>query len=260
MSTLQIRYQKGRIPFTACQADPRFSYCLYIPEIYWQQPDKQLSLLVIIHGSSRTAERYRDACIELAEQHHCLVLVPLFPLGIPVGETEDLYKLQRPGEVRYDRLLLAMVDEVCQRYGQRDTRFYLHGFSGGGQFAHRFYYLRPQQLHAVSIAAPGQITLPDPQHNWGRGVADMAELFGCELDLTAMKQVPVQLLVGEEDTELQADQSPPFELRSRRERVQQLSQSYTASGFRVTLQTVPGVGHNGLALLPAAQGFLARFF
>ena len=41
--------------------------------------------------------------------------------------------------MRFDLLLLAMVDEVERKYGIDARRFCLFGFSGGGQFVHRFY-------------------------------------------------------------------------------------------------------------------------
>ena len=76
MRDLQLDFQQGRIPFTACQADPRFSYCLYVPTIQRVQPDSPLPLVVVIHGSSRTAESFRDQFIEFAEQNSALILVP----------------------------------------------------------------------------------------------------------------------------------------------------------------------------------------
>lgn len=41
-----------------------------------------MGLLVLIHGTERGHARYRDAFAEFAEEHHCLVLAPLFPGGI----------------------------------------------------------------------------------------------------------------------------------------------------------------------------------
>lgn len=44
------------------------------------------------------------------------------------------------GDVKHDLLLLQMLEEVSICWPGIDTRkFFLAGFSGGGQFAHRFF-------------------------------------------------------------------------------------------------------------------------
>ncbi|MBL4603837.1 MAG: hypothetical protein JKY84_13915, partial [Emcibacteraceae bacterium] len=72
----------GQTPFFACQFDQRFSYCLYVPKDYYTQTQDNFNLLVIIHGSARTAERYRNLFADFAEENQCIVLAPLFPIGI----------------------------------------------------------------------------------------------------------------------------------------------------------------------------------
>lgn len=253
---LQLDFQQGRIPFTACQADPRFSYCLYVPTIQRVQPDSPLPLVVVIHGSSRTAESFRDQFIEFAEHNSALILVPLFPVGIPHAGEGDGYKLEQPDEVRYERLLLDMVDEVAAQYCVH-ARFSLYGFSGGAQFAHRFFYLYPECLQALSVAAPGQITLPDSVRPWGRGTADMERLFGRRLNLAAMSNVAVQLVVGAEDNEPLPD-ADSLHIRSRLARVESLYNAFCALALNVEMRVVPGIGHHGFALLPVSQQFLSK--
>lgn len=184
MRDLQKRYQKGRIPFTACRQDPRFSYCLYVPECHQVRPEQAAPLLVVVHGSARTAESFRDAFIEFAEQEGCVVLAPLFPIGAVMAEDADGYKLQPPRSYAYDQLLLAMVKEVAETF-HTERDFLLYGFSGGAQFAHRFYYLHPHRLKGLSVHAPGQVCLP-------------AQNLSTEVR-QAMRQVPVQLVIGSED-------------------------------------------------------------
>ena len=84
----------------------------------------------------------------------------------------------REGDVRYDHILLAMVEEVAEHYGLRFDRFALFGYSGGGHFAHRFLMLQPHKLWGVSIGAPGSVTLLDPARDWWVGTRNFAELFG----------------------------------------------------------------------------------
>ncbi|RYE85157.1 MAG: alpha/beta hydrolase, partial [Hyphomicrobiales bacterium] len=53
-------YDLGPTPVTACKADPRFSYCLYVPKSLGKggQPPE---LVVAMHGTGRGFTGYRDA-------------------------------------------------------------------------------------------------------------------------------------------------------------------------------------------------------
>ncbi|MER5639175.1 hypothetical protein ABT095_19720 [Kitasatospora sp. NPDC002227] len=238
------RLTLGRIPFTACRADPRFSYCRYVPE----RATARSPLLVVVHGDRRTAEQYRNALEHFAEAHGCIVLAPLFPVGVPRQGDPFTYKRLSGGGLRFDLVLLRMVEEAAARAG----RFYLHGFSGGGQFALRFHSLHPERLAGLSVGAPGRITLPDPTLPWPAGTADAAERFGLTPSLEAARAVPVHLTVGELDTRRPA--RPPQ--LSRVEQTTGLYHRLRALGVPATLEIVPGLGHDGFALLPAATGFL----
>jgi hypothetical protein len=74
------------------------------------------------------------------------------------------------------------------------------GFSGGAQFAHRFFYLHPERLHAVSIGAPGRATKLDESMIWPRGIKDIYEKFSRRVDVAKLREVKaIQLVVGEKD-------------------------------------------------------------
>ncbi|TCK09173.1 alpha/beta hydrolase [Marinobacterium mangrovicola] len=248
MRQLQKRYFKGLVPFTACKADSRFSYCAYVPERCGGD-EKPLPLLVVVHGSARTAESFRDHFIEFAEQQGCVILAPLFPVG-SAGD-EDGYKLKPPLSFRYDRALLHMVSELGERY-RLEQRFYLFGFSGGAQFAHRFWYLNASRVRAISIAAPGSVSLPaEGDELWKLASETQQSLEAGLVD------VPAQLLIGEEDC---APKSSPSETKwpDRQESLKLLARHLVALGVNAQHQSVAGVAHDGFALIEAAQEFLAQ--
>lgn len=251
-------YHSGATAFFASQRDQRFSYCLYVPRAH-QNPAVTLPLVVIVHGTQRTAERYRDAYRDFAEQHGCGVLAPLFPAGI--ADPADLHGFKRIQfhDIRFDRVLLDIVAEAGERYRVHTERFCLHGFSGGGQFAHRFAYLHPHRLTAVSIGAPGRITRISQDVPWSLGTADLHERFGTGLDLSALREVAVQLVIGAEDTDTWeiANPGPEEGGNNRIERITALSENFHAHGIDVRFDVVPGVGHQGRAVQPAVQAFLA---
>ena len=80
-------------------------------------------------------------------------------VGVLGDDNPEGFKYMREGDIRYDRVLLAMVDEVAQKLETRFDRFMMFGFSGGGHFVHRFFYLHPGRLLAASIGSPGAVTL-----------------------------------------------------------------------------------------------------
>jgi hypothetical protein len=248
-------YEFGATSMFACRADQRFSFCLYVPRSYEEEASATYPMLVLIHGTGRGAQAYRDQYAEFAEQHQCIVLAPLFPCGIiEPGELSN-YKFLKFHDIRFDLLLLSMVAEVGERYRIRAGRFLIHGFSGGGHFVHRFLYLHPERLLAASIGAPGMVTLLDPSKPWWVGIGGMEAQFGKGADIAGMRDVRVQMVVGADDTDTWeitlADGMPHWMPgvndagRTRVERLHALRDSFVKAGIAVRLDVVPGVKHQG---------------
>ncbi|WP_020389322.1 hypothetical protein [Kribbella catacumbae] len=258
-------YDIGCTPLRASQYDQRFSYCLYVPEDYEQQPDQVYSLAVVVHGTERDVQLYRDAFSGFAEDNDCIILAPLFPAGIPSPGDLDGYKYIEDGDLRYDELLLAMVDEVAAVYRVETGRFLLFGFSGGGHFAHRFLYLHPDRLLAASIGAPGAVTLLDDGLPWPAGIADTDEVFGRKVDPAALRAIPVQLVIGADDTctdAIAADSAHPAWIQGvndagvpRTQRIDALRVCLEDHGVTVTHDIVPAARHHAPAVFPDVQAF-----
>ena len=245
------------------RSDPRFAWCMHVPESFISAPDDH-RLVVAVHGSSRNLQGYRSGFAPHADRHRWVVLAPLFPVGVRGDGDPDGYKMLVEGDIRYDRVLLAMVGEIQQVLSTRFPRFGLFGFSGGGQFAHRFLYVHPERLWGVTIGAPGATTRIDERFDYWLGTRNLQAVFGKPLDLDTMRKVPVQLLCGEEDT---AELKIPVHLaekvkalgpigRNRIERMQLLLANYQDHQMDVRLHFVPGVGHEGVRCIDAATGFL----
>lgn len=261
-------YDFGATTFFASQYDQRFSYCLYVPKNYSESEDKVYDLAVIVHGTGRTASQYRDRFADFADRNDCIVLAPLFPAGIGVAGDLANYKRILFHGIRYDQVLLSMVDEVAAKYRLRSERFMLYGFSGGGQFSQRFFLLHPERLHAVSIGAPGVVTLLNTDYDWWVGVRDIEQRFGRSLNLAAMRAVTVQTIIGTADTatweitisrdsalwmdgaQLQGD--------NRIERITALADSFAAHGIRVQRDTVPGIAHEPFKVIEPVEAFLQQ--
>jgi hypothetical protein len=188
----------ARVPSTTCIEDPRFCYTSYIPENYFDL--SSIPLIVLIHGSSRNHSTLQIRFEEYAMKNNLALISPLFPRGLIDCNDPDNYKNLDDGGIRYDEVLFRMLDQVKQRYPKVMTdKVLMHGFSGGGQFGHRFAYLHPERLMGLSCGAPGHITMPDNKIDFPLGTRNLKERFGIALDIEALKKVPLQLIVGAGD-------------------------------------------------------------
>jgi poly(3-hydroxybutyrate) depolymerase len=257
-------FRRGRTAVFASRYDQRFSYCLYVPGDLG--PEKA-PLVVVQHGSERNFLLYRDHLAGFAEEHRAVVLAPLFPAGIEDPDDLHNYKFIGYRGIRFDEVLLAMVEEVAQTYPIDPEAFYLHGFSGGGQFAHRFSYLHPDRLAGVSIGAPGRVTLLDDDLPWWLGTADIEHRFGRPVDLAALRRVPVLMVVGDQDVDTWEITNPgdPNWMdgteqtgETRVDRLRTLERNFVEHGIEVRFVLVPGVGHRGSLVLPPVRDFFAE--
>jgi pimeloyl-ACP methyl ester carboxylesterase len=262
-------YDRGPTPYFASRLDPRFSYCLHVPEDYDFDGAERLNLIVLVHGTARWAEHYRSAFAGFSRAHRAIILAPLFPAGVTAPGELSSYKLMRHGGIDYDRVLLDMVAEVAERYRLRDERFLLHGFSGGGHFTHRFLYLHPERLLGASVGAPGIVTLLDFEHDFWVGVRDFEAVFGKKLDLDAIRRVPVHMVIGAEDKETWEIRLTPADdwwmdgaeglaEANRLERMAALRESLEGHGVAVEQDIVPDAAHDGRLMLPPVEAWFAR--
>lgn len=259
-------YDLGHSTVFAARTDPRFSYCTYAPPASGNEKYPK-ALVVVMHGTGRAFTEYRDAFAEFAKWNDCIVLCPLFPAGPQGDGNRDGFKHLQEADIRYDQILLDMVDEVAEKFDCDFSKFALFGYSGGGQFVNRFCLFHPERLWAVSIGAPGSVTLLDFKQDWWVGVRDFEMKFGKPLNLDALKALPVHLIVGKADLdtwEITHREGGKFYMAgandagcTRPERIESLRQSFTASGVEATLDLVDNVPHNGLACVDKVQDFFA---
>lgn len=261
-------YARGRTSVFASRLDQRFSYCCYLPASYEEKAETRYPLAVLVHGSLRDATGLRDQFIDFAEANQCILIAPLFPCGIEEpGELHNYKRIAYHG-IRYDLVLLDMVAEIGGIYRLDAGRFLLHGFSGGGQFAHRFLYLHPERLLGVSIGAPGSVTLPDPGKPWWVGLGGVEQRFGLKPDVEAMRRVAVQMVVGADDIEtwdITIKPSSPSWMagindtgETRVDRLRSLQRAFEAKGIAVRFDLVPGVEHAGAQVQGPVKAFFAE--
>lgn len=254
-------YNTGKTTVFSYARDPRFAYCFFVPEKAATRP----GIIVVIHHSGRCFMEARDAFIGLAMRKNQVIVAPLFPADVKGDGNMDGYKYLIEDEIRYDLMLNDMVDTVAAATGADSSKFCIFGFSGGAHFTHRYLLTHPERVKAASIGAPGSVTLLDTTQDWWVGVRDLERLFGRPVNLEALRQVPVQMIVGEKDTETWEIVHAPGSRyyreagdragANRIERLRSMQRSFEAQGIKVRFDVIPGAAHDDAPAMDLACTF-----
>ncbi len=186
----EIPVTPGRPLVCQLRDDPGQRYRLYHP----LTPPR--GLLVSVHGISRNAREHLKLFRPWAEHLGLVLVAPLFDRR----RCQDYQRLGRTGRgLRADRLLQAIVAEVAERCRLSDDHFHLFGYSGGGQFAHRFAMAHPDQVNTLAVGAAGWYTFPDPAVRYPRGLAPCRRLPDLRLEPERFLRIPTLVAVGSDD-------------------------------------------------------------
>ncbi len=118
-------------------------YWLYTPETI--NPDQTYWLVVGVHGYRGKGEGAVGLPEWFDRYQNIIVIGPTFP-------SEGPYYQFLEGDS--DRQLLDLFDELSGKFKLHDKMF-IHGFSGGSQFAHRFAMKHPEHVIGVSAHSGG---------------------------------------------------------------------------------------------------------
>ena len=173
-------------------SNPQQIYFLYAPT----QSDAGAPLLIAVHGISRNAREQAQAFAELAETYGVIVAAPLFDQGKFPGY-QRLSDNNRTA--RADRALQAVIAEVGALTRANIDKIYLFGYSGGGQFVHRYAMAHPEQVAAVAIGAAGWYTYPNPRIRFPRGLRLKSRLSDIRFTPAEFLKIPMAVFVGKRD-------------------------------------------------------------
>lgn len=180
-STLQSHYLQGRQPL---------KYFIYVPE----RVRKNAPVLVSVHGISRNADIHVRRFARRADRYGVVVVAPLFD----AQHYPDYQRLGLSG-ARADLALNALLDEVGRYVGVDTKKVYLFGYSGGGQFVHRYAMAYPERVAAIVVGAAGWYTFPDADRRFPYGTAPHRKLPELRFDETAFLRIAAHVMVGEDD-------------------------------------------------------------
>lgn len=177
-----------------CRRWPEATYYLAAPS----RPAADAPVLVSVHGISRNAREHAETFASFCDRLGWYVVAPEYTEEAHPKFQQLGYSSKRRGP-RPDLALNAILDEVAATTGADTRRIFLFGFSGGGQFAHRYAMLHPRRVAAAVLGAPGWYTFPVQNAAYPRGLARIDEALAADIDLTAFLRIPVLVLVGSRD-------------------------------------------------------------
>lgn len=167
-------------------------YFVYVPTT----GQRHKRVFISVHGISRNAEEHLRGFAAQAELYGAVMISPLFP-------ADDFPSYQRLGTTAHQERADLAFDQMLQDASAwlqiEPWPIHIFGFSGGGQFAHRYAMFYPDKVARVVLGAPGWYTFPDPVRHYPLGLRS-AEGWPC-LKFSPLKflSIPTLVLVGTED-------------------------------------------------------------
>ena len=232
----------ARMQFLRLPGEPDREYYAFVPP----EAAPGAEPLVLVHGISRNAPELVLRFAELASRHGVPLIAPLFR-----QETWGQYQQahDRKRGLRADLALCDILDDAARRLGLATGRVALFGFSGGGQFAHRFALLHPRRVRACVPVSAGWYTLPDPALAWPLGLKGMPG-SGPNPGLDpAVAEVPFHLVVGQRDTGSDDALRHDPEI----DRLQGTDRRSRARAWRKALREAGWNRHGSLTVLPRTR-------
>lgn len=248
----------GEVVRRKLRADPRQGYFLYVPRTL----DKGAPILVTVHGISRNAREHAERFAPFAERYGVVVVAPRF--GRKRFPRYQRLAPDRHGH-RPDAVMEDIVAEVRNLLALDDSPLHLFGFSGGGQFVHRYLMTKPGRVERAVVGAAGWYTFPDERKRFPRGLRAARGGDSPTLD-RAFLRVPVAVVVGDSDVERNAalNKSPRIDrqqgatrLERGRNWIDAMQQAARAEGLDTPyrFQALPGIEHHfGRAMSQGRMG------
>ncbi|MGK2907845.1 MAG: alpha/beta fold hydrolase [Desulfuromonadales bacterium] len=239
--------QKGIIHHRTIKGMSQMEYFVYIPESHLGSS----KILYTIHGVSRNAKEHIQGLIAQAERNGAILIAPLFAKEhFPRYQQLGTNVQQERADMAFDHLL----QDAHEWLGTAPAPMRMFGFSGGGQFVHRYAMFYPKRVAKMVLAAPGWYTFPDPERRYPYGLKSTNDWPQLSFSLEKFLSIPTLVITGEQDDLRDKDLNMAREIDSfqglnRIERAERwvganrnLARSYDiVADFRQ--ESVPNAGH-----------------
>ncbi len=182
----------GKIYHRTIDGMSQMNYFVYIP----MKSRDETRIMYTIHGISRNAEEHIRGFIPQAERYGAAIIAPLFTRA-------DFPRYQQLGtsvnQERADMAFDHVLQDAHEYLGIPPAPMRMFGFSGGGQFVHRYAMFYPKRVTRMVLAAPGWYTFPDPERKYPYGIKSSLDWPNLRFAMEKFLQIPTRVLIGEED-------------------------------------------------------------
>lgn len=207
------------------------------------------SLVVAVHGISRNALEQMASFSSLAAERGHVLMAPCFD----TPEDEDYQRLGRRGRGRRADLALDAAIRRLSEEGQVEFghRFFF-GYSGGGQFVHRYLMSHPDRVTAAVVAAAGWYTFPDAHQVYPHGLRVGGALAGVRMEPAEFLRIPLRVAVGSRDVDRDSSVRTTTKVDESQggDRIERAKRWVTAMQAAARARSIPG--RHELALLADA--------
>ena len=182
------------------------TYFLYVPKQYYANKESVSSILAIIHGYTgnqkgakgiEITKKNLSRWIPYAEKYNCILVAPHFD---EVTFDNDYQRLNLDG-IRSDLRLNSIIDSIKTAFPDlKDSKLKLFGFSGGGQFVHRYCAFHPDMVDKAVVGASGWYMWPDDELDYPLGTRlNKFPQIKDRIDLKKFIQTDMMVIVGDAD-------------------------------------------------------------
>jgi hypothetical protein len=225
------------------------------------------SILVVLHGLNRNADRYRDYARRLGDRLCMLVVAPKFD-----KERFPTWKYQRGGIVNNrgvvqpanqwtGNLAIGVAEWAQQQEGQL-LAYSIIGHSAGAQFLSRIAAFTPNHGRRMVIANPSTHVFSTLKTRAPFGMGGVYQGRDAEAQLRRYLAAPVTVFLGEDDTGDEDRNDSPEAVAQGKTRYERGLNAYAAAkseaqarGWPMNWRLVelPGVGHSAAKMFSSQQ-------
>ncbi len=189
---METTLKRNKIMAMSTSGDEACPYYIYVPKTISERP----TILVSVHGITRNAVEHCTQFAERFDLSDTVLVVPLF--------TKERFKhfqilREDAAGLRPSDALNLILEDIETKYGFETKKITLSGYSGGGQFAHRYAMLYPERIQKLVLMAPGWYTFPDAKTAYPEGLKTSGEFENLQLYPKGLLSFPVEIIVGEKD-------------------------------------------------------------
>tara|TARA_Y100000748_G_scaffold231630_1_gene195651 strand:+ start:2876 stop:3796 length:921 start_codon:yes stop_codon:yes gene_type:complete len=232
-----------------------------------EKDNLNLPIIFVLHGHSRNVISNCQDWYVSSREYKFIVVCPEFSPNIFPGSDNYQNGMMWDGAQFSDSLKWTynLIEEIFSFLKENDVTtidtYGIYGFSGGGQFVHRYaLFTNPKRASLIIPAGSGWYTLPNYSENYPYGLNNSPFI---ESSLKQKFQLPITIMVGENDI----DTNDP-DLRKTTQAMRQGVHRYDRAKFFFSaaknkaddlgaefnwkLITVSNVGHSANGIAPLA--------